>query len=78
MTTHLRVLSECYPMNTNMTGFRWFSILFALWTEVSSALEGLIGSSYSYYMNFSGTPFSQHGGHINNSVKEDIDNNLIC
>ena len=23
--THLRVLSEIYPMNTNMTGFRWFS-----------------------------------------------------
>ena len=23
--THLRVLSESFPMNTNMTGFRWFS-----------------------------------------------------
>ena len=23
--THLRVLSESYPMNTNMTEFRWFS-----------------------------------------------------
>ena len=22
--THLRVLSESYLMNTNMTGFRWF------------------------------------------------------
>ena len=22
---HLRVLSECYLMNTKMTGFRWFS-----------------------------------------------------
>ena len=22
MGTHLTVLSECYPMNTNMTGFR--------------------------------------------------------
>ena len=29
MCTHLRVLSESYPMNTNMTGFRWFSKLFA-------------------------------------------------
>ena len=24
MGTHLRVLSESYLMNTNMTGFRWF------------------------------------------------------
>ena len=23
--THLRVLGESYPMNTNTTGFRWFS-----------------------------------------------------
>ena len=25
MGIHLRVLSDSYPMNTNMTGFRWFS-----------------------------------------------------
>ena len=25
MGTHLRVLIESYPMNTNMTGFKWFS-----------------------------------------------------
>ena len=30
MGTHLRVLSECYPMNTNMTGLRWIK-------EVASA-----------------------------------------
>ena len=24
MGTHLRVLSESYVMNTNMSGFRWF------------------------------------------------------
>ena len=29
MGTHLKVLSETFPMNTNMTGFRWFSKLFA-------------------------------------------------
>ena len=29
MGTHLRVLSESYPMNTNMTGFKWFSKIFA-------------------------------------------------
>ena len=34
MGTHLRVLSENYSMNTNMTGFRWLS-------KVVSALEGL-------------------------------------
>ena len=28
MATYLRVCSESYPMNTNMTGFRWFSSLF--------------------------------------------------
>ena len=27
--THLRVLSESYLMNTNMTVFRWFSKIFA-------------------------------------------------
>ena len=25
MGTHLRVLSKSYLMNTNMTGFKWFS-----------------------------------------------------
>ena len=44
MGTHLRVLAESYPMNTNMTGFRWFSkniCILVLWTKVASALEGL-------------------------------------
>ena len=42
MGTYLRVLSESYPMNTNMTGCRWFSKIFALllWMKVASALEG--------------------------------------
>ena len=41
---YLRVLSESYPMNTNMIGFRWFSKklrTLVLWTKVASALEGL-------------------------------------
>ena len=50
MGTHLRVLSESYPMNTNMTGFRWFSKLFAslcFVMKVVFALEGLnINESY--------------------------------
>ena len=29
MGTHMRALSERYPMNTNMTGFRWLSKIFA-------------------------------------------------
>ena len=29
MGAQLRVLSEGYPMNTNMAGFRWFSKIFA-------------------------------------------------
>ena len=28
MGTHLRVLNESYPMNTNMIGLRWFSFFF--------------------------------------------------
>ena len=40
MDTHLRVLGKSCPMNTNMTGFRQFSIL-ALWTNVAAELEGL-------------------------------------
>ena len=45
MGTHLRVLSESYLMNTNMTGFMWFSKIFVTqWfgLKVASALEGLI------------------------------------
>ena len=42
MGTHLRLLSENYPMNTNMTGFQWFSKVCVLvrWTKLASALEG--------------------------------------
>ena len=44
MGTHLRVLSENFPMNTNMTGFRCIQknlCVLVLWTKVASALEGL-------------------------------------
>ena len=52
MGTHLRVLGKGYPMNTNMTGFRWFSNLcvFVLWTRVAPALEWL--KYISYFCNF--------------------------
>ena len=45
MGTHLRELSESFPMNTNMTGFRCFSkniCVIVVWTKEVSALEGLI------------------------------------
>ena len=48
MGTHMKGLSESYPMSTNMTRFRWFSKIFAFLgfshtpTKVASALEGLI------------------------------------
>ena len=48
MGTHPIVLSESYSMNTNMTGFGWFSKIFSiflLWTKVASVLEG---STFSY------------------------------
>ena len=44
MGTHVKVLKESFPMNTNMTGFRWFSKklnVLVLWMKVASALEGL-------------------------------------
>ena len=60
MGTHLRVLSESYLMNTNMTGIGWLSILFCthvLRTKEALALEGLIFpltridySGTNYYM----------------------------
>ena len=45
MGTHLRVLSVSVQMNTNMTGFKWFSkeifvSLCLIWTKVASTLEG--------------------------------------
>ena len=45
MSTLLRVLSESYPMNTNITGFGWCFKnigIRVLWTKVASALEGII------------------------------------
>ena len=42
MGTHLRVLSESFPMNTNMTGLDGFQkILHVFWMKVASAFEGL-------------------------------------
>ena len=43
MGTHLRVLSESYPMNTNVTGLDVFQVKchLVLQTKVASALEEL-------------------------------------
>ena len=54
MGTHLKVLSESYPMNSNITGLRWFSVIFVslhvLWTNVASALKGLKTSEYRKFI----------------------------
>ena len=43
MSTHLEVLSKSYLMNTNMTGFRWFSkILVSLCLDESSLSMGRV------------------------------------
>ena len=60
MGTHLRVLIKSYPMNTNMTGFRWFSkifCLFVLWTKVASAVVGLSSTSGLQRSGQQMTPF---------------------
>ena len=44
MGTHLKALDKSYPMNTNMTGFWWFSqniCVLVLWTIAVSALKGI-------------------------------------
>ena len=63
MGTHLRVLCKSYPMNTNKTGFRWFSKIFAPlrfgrkypqhWKGWSFERKGYVISprQYSYYRN---------------------------
>ena len=37
-STHLRVLSESYPINTNMAGFRWFSIIFMSYCALDESI----------------------------------------
>ena len=39
MGTHLKVLSESYPMNTNMTRSRWFSKFFTFCTKDDGSLS---------------------------------------
>ena len=42
MGTYLRVLSESYLMNTNLTGSTWFSnnlCVLVLWTKVAASLS---------------------------------------
>ena len=61
MGTYLRVLSESFLKNTNMTGLRWFSKMFAfhvLWTKVASALEGLKKRLLYFLYNNTESPLS--------------------
>ena len=54
MGSHLRVLSESYPMNTNMTGLRWFvgRCVHVLWAKIASALEGLMPKAISKLIRY--------------------------
>ena len=52
MGTHLRVLSESFPMNTKMTWFKCFSKnlkFLVLWTIVASAWEGFTRTILQYF-----------------------------
>ena len=50
MGAHMGELSESFQMNTNITGFKWFSkIIRVLWTKVASALEGLIQNVWNIH-----------------------------
>ena len=67
MGTHLRELSESYPMDTNVIGSRYivfkiFGIL-VLWTKVASALEGWKTWKVQYEWSWS-NPFLQYSGHL--------------
>ena len=48
MGTHLSVLTESYPMNTNMTGFFANLCILLLWSKVALACEGLTSTMIIY------------------------------
>ena len=52
MGTHLRVLSEIYPMNTNMTGFRIFPKIFAFLCFGLKSFEGLRDITIFFSINW--------------------------
>ena len=58
MGTHLRVLSESYPINTNMTGFGWFSKIFAFECSLSIGRVKVISTLIERM-----SPSSIHSGH---------------
>ena len=62
MGTHLRVLNESYPMSTKMTGFRWFSKIFA--SLCFGRLEGLYSIEKSYDSPLDISP-CQANGYLN-------------
>ena len=55
MGTHLRELRESYPMNTNMTGFRWFLCVFAflyfgqMYTQHMKGYNNIFVQSHGYF-----------------------------
>ena len=55
MGIHLRVLSESYPMKSNITGFIYGfqkSCIIVLWMNVALALEGLSAIKYLLLLGY--------------------------
>ena len=50
MGTYLRVLSESYPMTTNIKGFFKNMCFLLLWMKIASALEGLSMNGLVYLL----------------------------
>ena len=54
MSSYLRVLSDSFTINTNMTGFRWLSTISVRvhWTKEALALEGSTSSQCERHHGF--------------------------
>ena len=59
MGTHMRILSESFPMNTNMTGFRWFTRIFASLCFGWKSIQHWKGLTHLHWPCFSYPPWSQ-------------------
>ena len=61
MGTYLRVLSEVYPMNTNMTGFRWFSKFLHFSALYKRSLSiGRVNFVYTWWFHQTGKSLWSH------------------
>ena len=76
MGTHLRELGRSYPMNTNMSGFRWFSKIFInkFSTFVSGLLSRFDGSlaSFTRHLESRNELFVKFSGHMCGVDDQDV------